>query len=170
MTSRHFAEPAGTGLPVAPGHPTAPRGRFPKAALATVLAVAAGFWLGATYLPGPPTPIHAAMAYTEAGFARDWPSTWAQMCRSLQAVTDYDKYLDMLEGWAEHTSEPTDVDIETGDMELVHVGSRSYFVVTMKATTDEPGWENWRFEEPVPLIQEAGEFRMCVPEDGSWRP
>ncbi len=169
-TSRSFAEPAGTGLPVTPGHPTRRPRPSPTAALVTAVCVAAGFWLGATYLPGPPTPVRAAVAYTEAGFARDWAATWALMCRSLRAVTDRDKFVDTLEHWAEHTSEPTNVDIETGDMELVHVGSRSYFVVTVKATTDEPRWRGWHFQEEVPLVQEDGEFRMCVPGDGSWRP
>jgi hypothetical protein len=132
--------------------------------------VVAGFWLGATYLPGPPTPINAAVTYTEAGFARDWRATWALMYRSLQAATDYDKFVGTLDDWAEHNSEPTEVDIETGDMEVVRVGSRRYFVVTVTATSDEPKWRGWRFEEAIPLVREDGEFRMCVPEDGSWRP
>jgi len=165
-----FAELSGTGLPATPRHPAAPRRRLPWAALVTAVCVAAGFWLGATYLPEPPTPIHAAVAYTEASFARDWPAAWADICRSLRAVSDYGQFVESLDDWADHNSEPTEVDIETGDMKRVHIGSRSYFVVTVRATTEEPGWEDWRFHQAVPLVQEDGEFRMCLPADGSWEP
>ena len=166
-TSRSFAEPAGTGLPVRPGHPTRRPRPFPKAAFVTAVCVAAGFWLGVTYLPEPPTPTHAAAAYVEARAARDWPAAWNLMCRSMHADFDYRTFAKEAQQVADYYVLPTDVDVRTGDLDEVRVGGRSYFTVTVEVTSEKRNGNDYTFGGDLSLVREGGQFRVCLPKDGS---
>ena len=112
-------------------------------------------------LPGPPTPTHAAAAYIEARLARDWPEAWGLMCRSMHAGIDFGTYAEESQAVAEYYVAPTEANVETDDLDLVRVGSQSYFTVTVKVTSQRRKGDDYTFGGDLSLVREDGQFRVC---------
>jgi hypothetical protein len=135
-------------------------------AIITSACVAAGVALATATLPAVPTPTNVAIAYTEARFAHDWPTTWDLLCGPTHAAMG--GYAAFAEGVA-HLDEyvrPTDVDVSVGDVHGVRGASSPFATVAVTVTSVDGTLEDWETSGELFIVEEDGEFRVC--QDGLW--
>jgi hypothetical protein len=132
-------------------------------ALAVGVCVATGFGASMVALPSFETPASVTRTFIDATFTKDWPAAWALLCDiGRDAHGDFGAFSERLTYAHEYLMNPSDVDVEIGEIDGVDQAKSRGVAVEYTVTSDARNREDWDVRGEALVVQEDGRFRVCT--------
>jgi hypothetical protein len=136
-------------------------------AIVTAVGVGAGLLLVSMTVAGSPSPGSVARQFVEARFEQDWATVWDLHCR-VDTLPDPDAFAERMSLLDDGFAAPAGTAIVVKDVVEQAGAETPSFTVTVRVLAVGPDGEHlWADTVLLPVVGDAGEFRVCLTPAGT---